>query len=257
MTAPEIAVAGDSGHRAAAQRLAADLDLPLGDDPGCPLVLHCTDRGLELVCREKGQPASTVRVDFNAPGTRFRHRQQKKELLLRAMGSAEGTGLTVIDGTGGLGRDSFVLARAGYRVLVFERQPVIARLLADGLERAGRVAQTAPVVQRITLTRRDVLDPLETMAQQDKQVELVYLDPMFPGRRKSARVKKESRVLQLLATQQDDPARLLRAAAAACTRRVVVKRPRTAPPLAEISPSFSLKGKTVRFDIYLQQGKNS
>jgi 16S rRNA (guanine1516-N2)-methyltransferase len=71
---------------------------------------------------------------------------------------------------------------------------------------------------------------------------------MFPPRRKSAKVKKELQLLQLLAHGED--CGLLEAALAAA-RKVVVKRPVKAAPLSALAPDYSLAGKTVRFDVYL------
>jgi 16S rRNA (guanine1516-N2)-methyltransferase len=74
---------------------------------------------------------------------------------------------------------------------------------------------------------------------------------MFPERRKSALVKKELQLLQLLAQPDSAPERLLAAALEVARQRVVVKRPLKAPCLTALSPSHSLSGKTVRFDVYL------
>jgi 16S rRNA (guanine1516-N2)-methyltransferase len=256
MAEPDIAViASEPAHLGAARRLAAELGLPLadaGDD--LALVLRCADNGLELVLREENGRQSIIRVDFTDPRSTYRHGQPRKELLVRAMGSRKGRDLEVIDATGGLGRDSFLLASAGCRVRVYERQPIAARLLRDGLERAREHPATARAAQRIELVEGDAVQALEEMRQHDRRVAAVYLAPMFPQRRKSARVKKESRALQLLAGPADDPARLLDAARHVGSR-VVVKRPRTAPPLADRKPDYSLDGKSVRFDVYLRANR--
>ncbi|MGL9773657.1 MAG: class I SAM-dependent methyltransferase [Sodalis sp. (in: enterobacteria)] len=48
----------------------------------------------------------------------------------------KGQGLPdVVDATAGLGRDAFVLACLGCRVQMFERHPVMAALLKNGLRR--------------------------------------------------------------------------------------------------------------------------
>ena len=86
-----------------------------------------------------------------------------------------------------------------------------------------------------------------------KREDVVYLDPMFPERQKSARVKKEQQILQMLATDATPPVQLLETALEVATRRVVVKRPRKAPCLTELSPSHCLTGKTVRYDVYVIQ----
>ena len=80
----------------------------------------------------------------------------------------------------------------------------------------------------------------------------VYLDPMFPAREKSAAVKKDLQWLQRLCAYPDaEEERLMLAWARALEpARVVVKRPAKAGYLAGVTPSFSQKGKAVRFDIY-------
>ncbi|MCP4343527.1 MAG: class I SAM-dependent methyltransferase [Desulfobulbaceae bacterium] len=268
-----------------AEELAAQLDLsvefPLG---GCQpvtdslqsdrLLLRVSEQGLELVKPDDPKLSGAVRVDFTAGHAAYRRKQQKKELLVRAVtgkggkGGKGGASLNVIDATGGLGRDSFLLAAAGHQVRIFERQPVVAALLADGLERAAAHPETAEISQRIQLKAEDAVLALEAMqttgigeageaGEADKtgenreKVDVVYLDPMFPERRKSALVKKELQMLQLLAQPDSVPEKLLTAALQVATHRVVVKRPVKAPFLADCSPSHSLSGKTVRFDVYL------
>ncbi|MCI5126196.1 MAG: SAM-dependent methyltransferase [Candidatus Electrothrix sp. AR5] len=226
------------------------------------MLLRVSVNGLELVKPDDLKLSGAVRVDFTAGHAAYRRKQQKKELLVRAVGGKGGKGgalLNVIDATGGLGRDSFLLAAAGYRVHIFERQPLVAALLADGLARAAAHPETAEICQRIRLTVGDAVPALEAMQEigagegckKGADVDVVYLDPMFPERRKSALVKKELQLLQLLAQPDSAPEKLLESALKAARRRVVVKRPLKAPFLTERSPSHSLTGKTVRFDVYL------
>ncbi|RWX52530.1 16S rRNA (guanine1516-N2)-methyltransferase [Candidatus Electrothrix marina] len=260
-----------------AQEVAARLGLPI-EPPECSsvhrvrsteqdnwLLLRVSVNGLELVKPDDPKLSGAVRVDFTAGHAAYRRKQQKKELLVRAVsgkGGKGGASLNVIDATGGLGRDSFLLAAAGHRVHIFERQPVIAALLADGLARAAAHPETAEISRRIRLTVGDAVPALEVMQETGagekgedceggEGVDVVYLDPMFPERRKSALVKKELQLLQLLAHLDSSPEKLLESALEAATRRVVVKRPMKAPFLTDLSPSHSLSGKTVRFDVYL------
>ena len=58
-------------------------------------------------------------------------------------------------------------------------------------------------------------------------------------------------LLQRLLGEEADPAELLEAARASATERVVVKRPRRAPPLAGTAPHHSLTGRSTRFDVYV------
>jgi 16S rRNA (guanine1516-N2)-methyltransferase len=224
------------------------------------LLLRVSNNGLGLIKSNDPQLSGAVRVDFTAGHTAYRRKQQKKELLVRAVeGKGQGR-LRIIDATGGLGRDSFLLATAGHQVCIFEQQPIIAALLADGLERAAAHPETAEICQRIQLKAEDAVSALEAMlrvgadeeeAGEGEQIDVVYLDPMFPERRKAALVKKELQLLQLLAEIDQAPEQLLTAALQVAEQRVVVKRPIKAPVLTEHSPSYSLSGKTIRFDVYL------
>jgi 16S rRNA (guanine1516-N2)-methyltransferase len=78
---------------------------------------------------------------------------------------------------------------------------------------------------------------------------------MFPERSKTAKVKQGLRLLQLLNQKTEQPEQLLRAALSLQAKKVVVKRPLKGPFLAGRPPSYSLKGKAVRFDVYLGSGK--
>lgn len=77
-----------------------------------------------------------------------------------------------------------------------------------------------------------------------------YLDPMFPVRRSKAAVKKDMALFHTLVGPDEDADALLAPALALAQRRVVVKRPRIAPPLAGHQPGMILSGKSSRFDIY-------
>ncbi len=94
-------------------------------------------------------------------------------------------------------------------------------------------------------------------AWSDEPPQVVHLDPMFPSRDKSALVKKEMRLFKPLVGADDDAPELLAAALALATHRVVVKRPRKAPAIAGTQPTYSLDGKSSRYDIYaLKSFKN-
>ncbi len=253
MSSPEIGVVAlDPLRIAEAEKLAAELDLPLaGQDNAFPLLLRYTSRGLELMKTGDPDLAGPVRVEFTSGKAAFRRRQQKKEMLIRAIGFSGETPPAVIDGTGGLGRDSFIMAAAGCRVQVFEQVPVVAALLADGLTRALLHPETAEIARRIHLTVCDTVSVLRNMQQNGQKVDVVYLDPMFPERRKSALVKKESQMLQMLVTDTPSEKKLMHAALQTAGKRVVVKRPRRAPCITNQPPSHSLTGKSIRFDVYI------
>lgn len=223
------------------------------------LLLRQQDGRLELAgdSRRYGKP---LQVDFVAG--RAAHRRRfgggRGQLIARACGLGKVATPSVIDATAGLGRDAFVLASLGARVLLIERVAAIAALLDDGLRRARQDVDTAEIAAAMTLMQGDACRDLEALIQASgAEPDVIHLDPMFPHRDKSALVKKEMRVFRELAGDDDDAAQLLEAALDMATYRVVVKRPRKAPPLAGPAPRHVLEGKTSRYDLYVHRAMQS
>lgn len=127
-----------------------------------------------------------------------------------------------------------------------ERQPLIAALLEDGLERARRDPDVAPIAARMRLLGGNSADLMRAWDGEAPQV--VYLDPMFPHRDKSALVKKEMRLFRPLVGDDLDAPALLQAALALASHRVVVKRPQGADHRAK--PGYNLEGRVQPPDIY-------
>lgn len=196
--------------------------------------------GLSLQAREH-----PVCVDFF---DQWRSRHRGKELLLKAIGGRR-AGLSVLDATAGLGRDSFLLADYGAVVQMCERHPVVSAMLEDGLRRGRDIIEVAEPLARMTLIPVPALDHLATL-EGETRPDIVYMDPMFPESGKSALVKKEMRLFHHLVGKDDDADALLEVALEKARHRVVVKRPPKAPVLAGRPPQFSVNGKAVRFDIY-------
>ncbi|MEW6427509.1 MAG: class I SAM-dependent methyltransferase [Thermodesulfobacteriota bacterium] len=231
--------------------LAARLGLPLLEPAAAGAatgILEFTDRGLQLrVPSLAGRP---LRVDFASGAATYRRKKGGGggQAVARAVGVGRGI-TSVIDATAGLGGDGFVLASLGCRVLMLERSPLVAELLADGLRRGQSEPAISAIVARMTLLPGDSLALLRDPAME--AADCVYLDPMYPESGRQALAKKEMRILRLLAGDDQDADSLLAAALDKATKRVVVKRPRHAPPLAGAAPSHALSGESSRFDVYL------
>ncbi|MEZ5492208.1 MAG: class I SAM-dependent methyltransferase [Gammaproteobacteria bacterium] len=241
-------------------RLAGSLKLPCvssDSDSDFDFLLRLTGAGLQFVMNRPGSPGP-VWVDFENPTLDYRIRNRvSKQAITRAVGVKPGLFPVVLDATAGLGKDAYLLATTGCQVKMLERDPIIFALLEDGMNRA-RESQDDKV--REAVSRMSVLHTsLSVFAPAAKGVDVVYLDPMFPERSKSAQVKKDMYVLQQYfattalssARERDNEARLLRDALAVARRRVVVKRPARAGDLAGQVPSFRLAGKSSRFDVYV------
>jgi len=208
--------------------------------------------GLQFV--ELGpQAPGAVRVDFveGAVAHRRLFGGGTGQMIAKAVGVQPGVRPQVLDATAGLGRDAFVLASLGCSMTLIERQPLIAALLEDGLARARQSAEVAPIAAQMRLLQGNAIELLSAWADEAPQV--IYLDPMFPHRDKSALVKKEMRLFRPLVGDDLDAPALLAAALALASHRVVVKRPRKAPCIEGAKPSYVLEGKSSRYDIYAKK----
>lgn len=191
-----------------------------------------------------------VQLEEGALGWRIAAERARHEAVVKACGLLKAPApMQVFDATAGLLRDACVLAAAGARVRVAERSPVIAALIADGLGRAAQRPELQALLTQLAFHPGDSLCQLAELRETERP-DVVYLDPMFPHRDKSALVKKEMRVFRAVVGDNDDADALLTAALRAARRRVVVKRPRGAPWLAALSPATALEGRSARFDIY-------
>ena len=221
----------------------------LSDHAELPFTLVIQNHQLEL--KKTDEPKlGTIAVNFVSGA--MAHRRQfgggRGEAIAKAVGVKGNYLPTVVDATAGLGRDAFVLASIGCQVTMFERHPVVAALLADGLDRAYQDPTIGQLLQKqLRLIYHSSLHGLSLY--QDKP-DVVYLDPMFPHRQKSALVKKEMRIFQQLVGNDLDAEELLEPARRLAKKRVVVKRPDYAPFLANQKPTAEIKTKNHRFDIY-------
>ena len=250
---PVRVVATSEVNRPRAEALALRLGLPLAwpgqavADPS-GLVLIVEERGMGLL--DLAVARTPFLIDFLAPelAYRIKHGGGKKEMLSRAVGFRARSAPKVFDLTAGLGRDAFVLASLGATVTLFERSPVLAALLEDGLARAAQDDRTRPIVARMRLVTGDSLALVSSILAAERP-DVLFLDPMYPHRSKSAAVKKEMRILRRLVGDDPDSGDLVVAALTSGVPRVVVKRPGSAPPLGQ--PSLQFQDGNHRFDVYL------
>ncbi|MBF0785388.1 16S rRNA (guanine(1516)-N(2))-methyltransferase [Muribacter muris] len=222
--------------------------------PDAILALVQTNERLEL--RKLDEPKlGAIAVNF-VDGV-MAHRRKfgggRGEAVAKAVGIKGDYLPTVIDATAGLGRDAFVLACVGCKVVLVERQPIVCALLEDGLQRAYQDAEIGGFMQqRMVLADARTI---EALSPDTEFADVVYLDPMYPHKQKSALVKKEIRVFQHLVGADLDSDAFFAPAKRLARKRVVVKRPDYAPFLAGQTPDFSQTTKNHRFDVYLSHLK--
>ncbi|MEE4109902.1 MAG: class I SAM-dependent methyltransferase [Halieaceae bacterium] len=247
-----MGVVATAARRASAQALADGLGVPLlteTPDADSGVCVSVAEDGYALVPLGRSGPGP-VRVSFDDPALRHRRRGGHNELLGRAVGWRAARPPAVLDATAGFGRDAFTLADLGCRMLLCERDPLMARLLAACIEDArGADAWLADVASRLDLVHGDARE-LEPGRLED--VDTIYLDPMFTAPRRALPGKEMQVLAALLGSEVEasDDDQLLAWALAQDVRRVVVKRPRRAPPLGQRKPGHQLTGRAIRFDVY-------
>lgn len=235
-------------YQSAAQALAQRLNLTLTEPAEPPPAGDHLWLGpaLELVSPDCGR----LKLDFIEGALEHRRKFGGGELLIKACGRPQTDSDWLLDLTAGCGRDSFVAVNHGWRVQMCERNPLVHALLADALHRAHQ--QNPELFDRLNLQPQSAQQVLASLAPEQRPA-VIYLDPMFPHRAKTAKVKKDMQLLQRYVGPDADADELLLLALPQVLRRVVVKRPDSAPYLAQKSPSYSLASRGHRFDVY-QQG---
>jgi 16S rRNA (guanine1516-N2)-methyltransferase len=155
---------------------------------------------------------------------------------------------TIIDATTGWGQDALHLFRMGYQVRCLERSPVMFELLQDGWNRLGGLDWVGRL--KLSLPELVLGNSIDILAKMSEKPDCIYLDPMFPPKRKkSALAKKSMVILRDLLGDDLDRERLFEVALQAAGKKVIVKCPDDATPLGR-TPDESFKGKLLRFDVY-------
>ncbi|MCR5584080.1 MAG: class I SAM-dependent methyltransferase [Lachnospiraceae bacterium] len=234
------------GERGSAEKLARTLGVEFTESPdsvkNADIILRYNKEGLFF--ESEGQ---ALHGDFSKLRQRLEKGRVDHELLVKAakFKGEKPEDLAVIDATAGLGEDSVLLAFAGFKVTLYERDPIICALLKDTVRRALKVQWLSDAAKRMTVIEGDSIAELPKLLDPP---DMILLDPMFPAKKNSGLVKKKFQMIYLLERQSSDESDLMQAALAAHPRKIVVKRPADGPFLGDLKPGYSLSGKTIRYD---------
>ena len=216
-----------------------------------------------LIVDEKGQLSLLIDGISVSPNWASLQRRivsagRKSELLLQA--SKLTAASRVIDATAGFGHDSLILASGGASVTMLEQQPLLALLLLAEQYKMAKQKNWQKLMARLTIICADASEYL-TSTSMTQQVDVVYLDPMFPENSyensetgKGAKVGKHMQALHGLVAPPDKQVeqQMLDRALSVLEKggRVVIKRPITAPNFAGQMPDESWQNEVIRFDGY-------
>jgi len=256
ITSKKIAIKATAANISSTKikNLALQLQLPIIEEnistDKYEFVLEFINNRLQLqeTSLKKSNP---IFVDFfsNQSIHRHKHGGSFGQLIAKASGVKKSNAetLKILDVTAGLGIDAFVLACLGCDIHIIERSPIIGALLEDGLERA----KTNPAFAKIKL-KLTIMDSVEYLTNISKKnrPDIIYLDPMYPERKKTALGKKAMRILKEIVGEDLDAAKLLTLALESALKRIVVKRPKLAPAIGNKIPNLFFAGKSCRYDIY-------
>lgn len=263
-----VVMVTDVADESYAQKLSELWQLPLikryeanncKENPPADFSLKVTEQPHQIVLQPHCFDSGPITIDFRTG--KARHRLNfgggKKQPLARAIGlghkNQPSQPLTVCDATAGFGKDAWVLASLGCKVTALERCPWLFGMLKQAVCDARNDREIADITQRVESLNVDSADWLRTTKT---KLDVVYMDPMYPASDKSASVKKDMQALQRLLGTDTDSSALLDAAMGTARWRVVVKRPKRAPPIAsavaglEHSPVSNITSVNTRYDIY-------
>lgn len=241
----------DDARQSEAEATARELGLPLLGEKqsGFDLYMIFTEQRLALQLAEPGN--GPVSIDFTAGANAHRRRfgGGNGQAMARAVGFGKIESPALLDATGGLARDAFVFASLGANVTLIEQSALLCLLIETALREGKQCPEISDICQRMQLIPGNALEIIPRTAG-GNPVDVIYLDPMYPHREKSALVKKEMQLLHRLAGPDENAGDLLDLALQIAGKRVVVKRPGNAPPVSENRLSGSVSSKNTRFDIY-------
>jgi len=258
-----LAISSDKEKYEEAQQLSHTYNIPLAQDldknieENTDFLLHYAPEGLTLVRSQKTSLQTSeqpIHIDFLSGKSRHRrlYGGGKGQNLAKAIGLKKIKQPSIIDATAGLGKDAFVLATLGCKVTLLERALPVYLLLQNALERAQQSddEQVKGIVSAMNLLQTNSQEYLQQLSA-EQFPDIIYFDPMFPDRDKSAKVKKEMSFFKELIGKDEDAADVLQIALSRAKKRIVVKRPRHADFLGMMKPNFQILGKSTRYDIYL------
>ena len=144
--------------------------------------LHFSEGKLQFHSRELGQ------MCFDFQDIYSYHKRQNyalsKEPLAKALGIKGSAEKRVIwDATCGTGKDSLLIHFFGANLTSFERNPSVYLLLKDAL-------------RRYPINFNLIFGDASKLPISDIRPEVIYYDPMYPAKKKSALARKEMRIFK-------------------------------------------------------------
>jgi len=172
---------------------------------------------------------------------------QSENLLKKAVGWQSTTQKHILDATGGLGHDAFILALLGQKITVLEKNIGLCVLIDEALHNLPNLPYFEDARNNITIINKDS----RTFLSSSENFDVVYIDPMFNSKKKLKRTKQMEFLDEYLG-EYDDPS--VEFYESNFKRLVIKKELRAAASIKDCS-AISFKGSSVRYDVYLKREK--
>ena len=176
-------------------------------------------------------------VEINFTNKSFKrkcHCKPRELTLLQATGIAKRHNLMILDTCAGRGQDAALMAAFGARVLAYERHEGIYQALIRAHQTVAKYASWA---NQLHFKHQDAISVLQVL-NEAQYPDVIYIDPMYPHLSKNPRNKLILQQMRELVGNDDDADQLLLSAWGKANERIVVKRPKKAPVLANLPPSY-------------------
>lgn len=202
------------------------------------------------------------KIDFKGIEYRRRNPNGKNDILFKALGlpalikKTNPSSIKIVDATLGLAEDFFYIYQMlsksipleqNFKLIGIEQNAALFVLLHQALQECNPN-------ENGTFIFGNSLDVLPTLTN----VDVIYLDPMFPDKKKSALPRKEMQIFKTLLNSEMyshlnlDATQLLENALQIAKDRVVVKRPIKGPSIeSKYKVNHSFLGSAIRYDMYL------
>lgn len=208
--------------------------------------LYLKEDGLYL-CTQEFKPLNLL--DFYGDFIAKRKSSLLRENLIQTINltklKSQTNELTALDLTGGLGRDSILLALAGFNVAVIERNKYLAIILRYLSIKFSDVIKIKPIF----------MDSYAYMSNNHANYDIVYFDPMFEDDKK-ALSKKDMQLIDLLINSdsvhldQISHEIFLQQIISCCHKLIVKRDNKQSSFFTSLKPTYQKLGKTIRFDVY-------
>ena len=168
---------------------------------------------------------------------------QREAHLKKAIGYGGESSKRILDCTGGLGHDAFILALLGQYVTFVEKNKGLCILFELALENLPQTPYFLEAKERIKIINDNSASFIDKLLDYD----VVYIDPMFKDKGTAGR----SGVMSLLSDYLDDFTDVSDVLIRSKFNRMVIKRQKQFKQSGNGSPSFILSGKSINFHVFI------